>query len=223
MCQKKGIYTKKKEEAATSLFPIILDALQKKGIYMIILDSKKNNSFCEKSERNFSENIKKYKNTLNYGYITCPNCHSSNVIKWGSYERNVIYFNEQGKIISEVMVLQRIRCKSCGTTHALLPIGIIPYKQFAEEVVSQVLLEVSVRRIEEVSLKYYISEEVITRWKKQFRKKHESRLAVLIGKRSIKEILQDFIKKEENKREYIKRNKMVFMQIKLGCLGLGPS
>ena len=69
MCQKKGIYTKKKEEAATSLFPIILDALQKKGIYMIILDSKKNNSFCEKSERNFSEIIKRYKNTLNYGYV----------------------------------------------------------------------------------------------------------------------------------------------------------
>ncbi len=40
----------------------------------------------------FQEQLKVYSEILNYGPLQCPHCHSSNVICWGSYERNVIFF-----------------------------------------------------------------------------------------------------------------------------------
>ena len=91
---------------------------------MIILYSKKINT-------NFKEKIQIYLNTVNFGYLECPNCHSHDFIKWGYYERNAIFFSDDKLTIeSNILKIQKVKCKSCGKTHALLPFGIIPYRQY---------------------------------------------------------------------------------------------
>ena len=187
---------------------------------MIILDLKKVNS---KFEKNFMKTLNIYENTSNFGYIECPNCKSSHLIKWGKYDRNVIGYGEDGELESKVIVIQRVKCKSCNQTHALLPLGIIPYKQFSDEVVSDVLFDLTIERLEKVADKYSISEEIIKKWKYQFKEKHKSRVATLVAKQDVREMLRDFLMEKYKKIEYIIKNNRCFMQIKLGYLGLGPS
>jgi hypothetical protein len=57
-----------------------------------------------------------------------PECGAIGRFKMhGSYFRHALYFFK-GKIIHEYMEIKRIRCKSCKTTHAVMPRDIIPYK-----------------------------------------------------------------------------------------------
>lgn len=54
--------------------------------------------------------------------IKCPCCGSYNIIKKGSYARNLLIF---GKI--EILRIHRIKCEDCGRTHAIFSVEIIPY------------------------------------------------------------------------------------------------
>ena len=207
---KKGIM---KEKAATFSFdnPKCLSAIN-----MIILNSKKIN-------RKMEEIIKNYKNMLNYGYLKCPACNSSNVIKWGTYERGIIYFNESNILESTIIKIQRIKCKCCGKTHALLPLGIIPYKQFSSDVVADVLLANQTLSTFATSDKYNISEKIILRWNKDFKKYHLSRLKVQTKTNDLKIMLSLINEKVEEKTKYIEIYNRCFMQVKLGVIGLSPS
>ena len=128
---------------------------------MIILNSKKRNT-------KFKEIIHNYVKVCNFGLLECPHCGSTHIIKWGTYERNVIFFNENGTILEAfLLTVQRVKCKSCNKTHALLPFGIIPYKQFSDEVISKILLELLSSNIDDVSSKYSIDSSVIKRWMHQ--------------------------------------------------------
>lgn len=91
---------------------------------MIILNPKKINTF----NTAFYNFFKKYNNLDNLPYIECPGCNSSELIKWGHYNRN-IYFIRNNIIEYKSVAIKRVRCKKCGATHALLPSFIIPYKQ----------------------------------------------------------------------------------------------
>jgi ribosomal protein S27AE len=68
-----------------------------------------------------SSNLSKY---------DCPKCGAkASMTRHAYYERNVI------SIINAVMIytilkILRVKCTSCGSTHAILPSDIIPYKQF---------------------------------------------------------------------------------------------
>ena len=184
---------------------------------MIILYSKKINT-------NFKETIQNYLNTVNFCHIECPNCHSHNLIRWGTYERNVIFFSNNNNILeSNILKIQRIRCKSCGKTHALLPFGIIPYKQFTDEVISKILYELTYNTLENTSNKYLIDQYIIKRWYYQYNTFHKSRVNILINEHNIKNSLRKFIGILINKFNYIDNYNLCFMQIKLGCLGLCSS
>ncbi len=37
--------------------------------------------------------IEEYENTLNFGYLQCLDCHSDELISYGTYERNVVVNN----------------------------------------------------------------------------------------------------------------------------------
>ena len=185
---------------------------------MIILNLKKFNT-------NFKENTKIYLNITNFGPLECPNpeCHSHEFIKWGGYERNVIFFSGDNKSLeSQVLKVQRVKCKGCGKTHALIPIGIIPYKQFTDEVVSKVLLDSQNNDIEIVSSKYSIDQSIIKKWNLQFIKYHKSKVEILTMIHNQKQALINFINNTANKIKYITNYNQCFMQIKLGCLGLVP-
>lgn len=175
---------------------------------MLILNLKKIKS-------NFQESLKLYKEMFNYGVLECPNCKSTEYIRWGFYERGIIYL-KNGKIHSEVIQIQRIYCKSCHKTHALLPFGIVPYKQLTDEVFLAIFLE----ELEE----NVFSEDSILYWKKQFMKHHYPYLCSLLKIRDVFQILKQLKReKEELLKQYIKKTGKCFMQIKLGSLGYAPS
>lgn len=94
---------------------------------MIILNSKKCNT-------NFKEILEDYKFMLNSPYMECPNCKSTELIRWGSYTRNInyIYNNEA---IYETIDIKRVKCKCCNHTHALIPAFIVPYKTNALDII----------------------------------------------------------------------------------------
>lgn len=147
---------------------------------------------------------------INFGDLECPCCHSKEYIRWGFYERSVVYIKED-KEYSEIIKIQRIQCKSCGRTHALLPFGIVPYKQLTDEVILKLLLNETENKI--------FSEEVINYYKKQFRKYHYSNLSTMLKIRNGKGILLKIKEqKEEILSRYIKEHGKCFMQIKMGYL-----
>ena len=68
---------------------------------MIILYSKKINI-------NFNEIMQMYLNVTNFCHLECPNCHSHDFIRWGHYERNVIFFSDDGNDFWKMAILIKI-------------------------------------------------------------------------------------------------------------------
>lgn len=192
----KGIEDKIKEEAVPSSFDNTLSS--KKDNFMIILYSKKIN--------NFNEFFLKYNNFVNLPYLECPNCNSTNIIKWGSYNRNINYLNEfivEYKIIN----IQRVKCKNCGKTHALIPYFIVPYRINTLDIILKSLLN---------DTDIDISFDTIYKWNKDFNKFYPylktmffniSKLEII--KKLNDNILTYFI-------HYFKLNKKIFMMMKSG-------
>lgn len=165
-----------------------------------------------------------YLNTANFCQLECPNCHSHDLIRWGYYNRNVIFFSsDEIAIECTSLKVQRVKCKSCGKTHALLPFGIIPYKQFTDEVITKILLELTNNTLENVLNKYQIAQSIIKKWCYQYNQFHKSKVNTLIKYHNSKESLRMFLCNCNNKLSYINRYNNCFMQIKLGCLNWCPS
>lgn len=184
------------------------------AVTMIILYSKKSNT-------NFKEKLQIYLETINYCNLECPHCHSHDLIKWGFYERNVIFFsNDSNQLKTIILKVQRVRCSSCGKTHALLPFGIIPYKQFTDEIISQILSELTCNSLNNVLNKYPIEQSVVKKWIKQYNKRHKSKVNVLTMSHNNKKSLIYFLNNYINKISYINKYNQCFMQNKLTCLGL---
>lgn len=121
---------------------------------MIILSSQKDNT-------QIKEILNKYENMINIPYVECPHCRSTQVIKWGTYIRTIIYINNS-EIITKPLKIQRIRCNKCKHTHALLPTCIVPYKENLLDII------LSTINNEEISLNY--SFDTLAKWNKQFNK-----------------------------------------------------
>lgn len=197
---------------------------------MIVLNSKKIKNFFKKSGQNVKKNIIYFKELLqeyleikNFGLLECPHCHSNALIKWGHYVRNIIFLGFDGITLESCLLsVQRVKCKSCGKTHAVFPYGIIPYKQFTDEVISTVLSELINNSIDNVSAEYLIDVSTINSWKHQFRKNHLPNIVSLIGSRDMKYISENFLYYIPNKLKYITVNLKCFMQIKNGIVGLNP-
>ena len=163
----------------------------------------------------FQEKLDIYKDMKNFGSLECPCCHSKEYILWGFYERGITYM-KQAQIYSETVKIQRIRCKSCGKTHAILPFGIVPYKQLTDEIFILLFLE-------ELPSNPF-TEETKSFYKKQFFKYHLSCLKTMLQMRNTGKILLLLKEqKEEILSKYIQRYEKCFMQIKLGYLGYGTS
>ena len=78
--------------------------------------------FCKTYNKDIYKIIGYFKRT------PCPACNAVGKFKpYGSYKRYALYF-EGGKVVCSLMVIKRVMCTSCGTTHAVMPGDIIPYK-----------------------------------------------------------------------------------------------
>ena len=139
------------------------------AVIMIILKFKKSNT-------NFKKIIQNYLNAVNFGPLVCPNCYSHDICRWGFYHRNVVFFSDESKsnFESDIIKIQRVRCKSCGKTHALLPIGIIPYKQLTTEIVNEIIISISSTSLDNTFSRFnYVSESSIKKIWLDFKKKHK--------------------------------------------------
>ncbi len=75
----------------------------------------------------------------------CPKCHAkSNFSIHGHYNRNLVIISEDDNLCHEYnVVVTRVICNSCGSTHALLPDFIIPYKSFSFDSIICIVEEVA--------------------------------------------------------------------------------
>ena len=68
--------------------------------------------------------------SMDISVYDCPKCRAkASMIRHAYYERNVISIIDEVMLFSTLKIL-RVKCKSCDSTHAILPGDIIPYKQF---------------------------------------------------------------------------------------------
>lgn len=186
---------------------------------MILLKLTKYNTYKENNIKNF---IKDYKSRTNYGILICPACGSCKLIRWGCYERNIIYI-DNNCFVEEKLKIQRVYCKSCKTTHSLLPEGIIPYKQFSLDSIIEVLSNPYSNDINDaINTSYLICFETIKRWQKQF-KMFFPYLVTMFKTRVKKDILKNIKANILNFFEsFYKINHRCFLQIKLLPLNMCP-
>ncbi len=65
----------------------------------------------------------------------CPTCQGlDRLIRWGKYVRQVWTGEEKYEL-----EIQRVKCKGCGKTHALLPDFLHPYRRYTLEVMQQII------------------------------------------------------------------------------------
>ena len=62
--------------------------------------------------------------SLDLSHITCSCGREGGLYFNGSYKRRI-----KTKTGTHILRIQRTRCRSCGTTHAIFPANIIPYNQ----------------------------------------------------------------------------------------------
>lgn len=111
----------------------------------------------------------------------CPCCHSKdNCIFHGFYERNLIDFIQETTVYHKISVT-RVKCQSCGHTHAILPDLIIPYGQYSLFFLLRVLTEYFAhsKTIPEICERYSITASMLYRWKLIFLRHMSDWLPVL--------------------------------------------
>lgn len=102
--------------------------------------------------------------------LECPSCHSAgNLVPHGFYKRNIIDFT-YGKTTYHKISVKRLKCKSCGHTHAILPDVIVPYAQYSLFFLLRVLGEYFLRfkTISQICHVYSITPSMLYRWKDLF-------------------------------------------------------
>lgn len=71
----------------------------------------------------------------NLSGVACPRCRcAGNFTGHGSYLRHLVLLG-----FEELIRVRRVRCASCGATHAVLPPGVVPYRAYAEAFILAVL------------------------------------------------------------------------------------
>lgn len=118
------------------------------------------------SESLFSTFMGSYSHSLQ----ECPSCHSNgNLIPHDSYQRNIIDFTN-GKTTYRKISIKRLKCLSCGHTHAVLPDIIVPYAQYSPFFLLRVLVEyfLHLKTISEICHIYAITPSMLYRWKALF-------------------------------------------------------
>ena len=131
---------------------------------MIICFNDKINTFSKIYKNNFSftqENVQDIMPNVSDINCKCPKCKAkSNFYYHGSYIRNISFINDNGVFDCKVSVNRAI-CNSCGSTHALLPSFIVPYKIFSCESILFVISKAFSSSVIFVSQKLNISIELI--------------------------------------------------------------
>ena len=114
-------------------------------------------------------------------FMSCPSCKACGELHvHGYYSRHVVQFCGSG-FADTVLRVMRLKCKSCGHTHALLPDVIVPYLQYGLAFLLKVILAsyASKKRILKICEKYGISPTNLYRWRALYLKHRKLWLSAL--------------------------------------------
>ena len=155
--------------------------------------------------------IYKYEQTENFNIRKCPNCNSEDYIKWGGYERNVVYF-KNGKKYENTIKIKRIRCNNCKSTHSIIPSFLIPYKVHTLEYIIEVIKHKQIHKNNSKTVsKYDISRQLISYWNDCY-KKHFTRVCTTLENNNSKKVIRIIVKDIYNFiNKYFKDNNLIFM------------
>jgi transposase-like protein len=78
---------------------------------------------------------------LDLDRAVCPYCKAKEtMVPHASYLRHFVYIKD-GEAIDEPISIQRLRCKSCDNTHAVLPLATIPYMAFSIRFIARIVID----------------------------------------------------------------------------------
>lgn len=127
-----------------------------------------------------------YIDNLDTFQLECNFCHSrGECVKDGHYQRGYLVSPEDLKGIGKKIFIQRVKCKHCTHTHALLPEEIVPYRQYSIIFISLVLfvLFLGELSINSICKMYSISIRQLKQWKELYTQQKDRFLGVLTSKR----------------------------------------
>lgn len=130
---------------------------------MIICKCDKIKSFDENNLKS-SETIQELVPTIdNIKNIKCPKCYAkSNFSIHGHYNRHILFIlKSENFTVDHNVSITRVICNSCGSTHALLPDFVIPYKSFSFNSLFFIIQEVSTSSAYKVSSNLNLSFQFI--------------------------------------------------------------
>ena len=130
---------------------------------MIICFNEKINTFLNNLINfNYTEqNIQDLMPTLSDIDCNCPKCNAKNNFSFhGAYSRNIVFVRNNNTYAFNVSV-NRVICNSCGSTHALLPSFIVPYKTFSRYSILHIVAEISSSSIAKVAEKFQLSFQLV--------------------------------------------------------------
>ena len=113
----------------------------------------------------------------------CPFCGSSGYCRFfASYDRFLIDFIN-GCIHQRLVRIRRVRCESCGHTHAILPDFIVPYCQYSLSFILQALRVYFLRlkTVRSLCDTFSISPQLFYRWLHVFGKHKTWHLGTLVS------------------------------------------
>ena len=116
----------------------------------------------------------------------CPRCGAVGKLSgYGDYGRDLSSF-EDGKAVDRKVRPKRVKCGSCGATHALLPDIAIPYGRYSLVFVLTVLTAYFERAttVEKICVNFKIAISTIYEWKKRMVSDKELMLGMLISRKA---------------------------------------
>ena len=112
-----------------------------------------------------TEEIFKYEDALNHIYV-CPCCGSIEVVRNGTYERNIIFI-KNGRLVVQRIRMQRYLCKKCRKTRTYYPVFVVPGREYSMGTILLALL--TRKRKSELLEDIEMPESQIRELKKRFR------------------------------------------------------
>ena len=129
----------------------------------------------------------------------CPYCESKgNLIHHDSYSRYMVT-RSKGKTAVTVLSVPRVKCTSCGHTHALLPEMLIPYSSYSLRFVLTVLRDyfLHYHTVEKICEKYQIAHSTLYVFRELFLTHKQLILGAL---KAAEEKPSDFINQMDGER-----------------------
>lgn len=96
--------------------------------------------------------------------VDCPKCGNAHLESMQtSYTRKII-FKIENLLIKLNITVPRLKCKNCGSTHAVLPDFCVPFKQYSKPAIVEIASEASAKNTQTVANSLDIDEKQVRRF-----------------------------------------------------------